>query len=261
MKELEHFKNWYETIVPDPHWLIRTKQELFSWDQTHEKGEYVFEKPRSLRFAFRLWPAFAWTIVLLIFSSSGLIFAMGSKPGDTGYPLKRLAEETRIFFAVSPEEKMTLRKNLVVKRFNELSSLVKENNSSALSYGIDEVLAALAKVPDLDKTYQNELKSLVGMDPRIEELLEKNEASVSATPPSEFLEATSSSLIIPAEVLGTTSLLERQEPVEVHGEENEKENGQGNEKKEEKEKKEKNTDTSSSDENNDSSKKEPQKNK
>lgn len=137
-------------IKPDPSWVSLTKNRILGQKQCSVETNATLAKEasfisvlRSLFLRSILKPAYAGLLILFIFF--GLFgFAQNSVPGDYFYPLKKIAERSRVFFA-SDQERAQLSLDLAKQRLEELTQIVDKNQTRKLAPAIREFQASLDK--------------------------------------------------------------------------------------------------------------------
>ncbi|MBI4239533.1 hypothetical protein HY620_00915 [Candidatus Uhrbacteria bacterium] len=160
------------SIKPSKEWSVTTRDLLLSQIQSQGVSQApskmagfvayagdtfatVYESTFGILFArpLRLMAALA---VFVAGSSSAVIFAQGSTPGDPLYSVKQTKEQIQVAFAPNPENRAQLEVSLVDERFSELkvvsgkelSQEVKNEQTGALVSEVAKKLSSVTKSLD-----------------------------------------------------------------------------------------------------------------
>jgi len=138
-------------IKPREDWVLFTKKELFK-DESRRKWLSVFRP--EVNFIFRHRPVFA-TLVILLVLIGVFGFAQNSVPGDSLFPLKKIAEESEKFFA-SEKNEARINLELVNRRLDDLEKIAESNQTQKLASAITEYQESVNKAAE----------SLAGAEPK-----------------------------------------------------------------------------------------------
>ena len=138
-------------IKPREDWVLFTKKELFK-NESGRKWLSVF-KP-EVNFIFRHRPAFA-TLVILLVLTGVFGFVQNSVPGDSLFPLKKMAEKSEKFLT-SEKNEARINLELVNRRLDDLKKIAENNQTQKLAPAITEYQESVNKAAE----------SLAGAEPK-----------------------------------------------------------------------------------------------
>ena len=161
-KELIEKIQGFKGIKPEKDWVILTKKEILG------------EKPK-IGFSFFFKPALAGALTLCILGGV-FVFAQGALPGDSLYPLKKVAEKARLSF-VSEKERPNLQLEYANEKLESLAKVVQNKQTKKVTLIIKEYQANVSEAAkSLEKVETPNVKEIVEGNKRIEENREKIEA-------------------------------------------------------------------------------------
>jgi hypothetical protein len=177
MKLKDLIKN-YRLISPDENWVKRSQAQLLIYLREKTAGY----KTSISDLFFYLKPAFISFLIILIVSFGSIrVFAevKNSLPGQTLYPVKRLAE--KIIYKLAPaENKTNLRIEIAKNRLDEVKKIVQKNKPSEIPPQVKEIakdfekeIVALKKEIKKEKVDQLDLPVLD--DKKILKIVEKED--------------------------------------------------------------------------------------
>lgn len=138
-------------IKPREDWVLFTKKELFK-DESRRKWLSVFRP--EVNFIFRHRPVFA-TLVILLVLIGVFGFAQNSVPGDSLFPLKKMAEKSEKFLT-SEKNEARINLELVNRRLDDLKKIAENNQTQKLAPAITEYQESVNKAAE----------SLAGAEPK-----------------------------------------------------------------------------------------------
>ena len=129
-------------IKPRQDWVVFTKSQIFS--EEPQKRQEKVSLLQIIRQGFVFKPAFAVLGVLVIMVGV-LSFARNSLPGDTLYPVKKIAEKSQAML-IAKEQQSTFTFKVVSKRLDDLTRIAQKNSVKNLASAIDEYQASVSEV-------------------------------------------------------------------------------------------------------------------
>lgn len=129
-------------IKPRQDWVVFTKSQIFS--EEPQKRQEKVSLLQIIRQSFVFKPAFAVLGVLVIMVGV-LGFAQNSLPGDTLYPVKKIAEKSQAML-IAKEQQSTFTFKVVNRRLDDLTKIAQNNSVKNLSSAIDEYQASVSEV-------------------------------------------------------------------------------------------------------------------
>lgn len=168
-------------IKPSQDWVVFTKEQVFGPSVAEARKEktrpefsfisFIKEIQKGERFVFRHKPAFAFALsVLILIGVFG--FAQNSVPGDSLFPLKKIAEKgTAVFVSEKDQAKHSF--ELANKRLDDLTKIAEENEVKNLAPAINEYQKSVSKAAESLATMES-VKEIV----KEVKKLEKNEEKV-----------------------------------------------------------------------------------
>lgn len=147
-KSLRRLKNYQ--IAVDPHWQASARLELLQAITKEHRpvNFYVLARQRMLRL-IRTGLATLGVSLTFIGGFTGLVkIAQASLPGDTLYVVKRGWERVKYNLAIADDQKVRLEVLSTQKRVDELSLVVKRQNSDkeSLNQALNEVHRSISTV-------------------------------------------------------------------------------------------------------------------
>jgi len=136
-------------IKPSNNWVVFTKEQVFRKEETRPEFSFISfikEIQKGERFVFQHKPAFAFALSLLILI--GVFgFAQNSVPGDSLFPLKKIAEKgTAVFVSEKDQAKHDL--EVAGKRLDDLFKIAEENEVKNLAPAINEYKESVSKAAE-----------------------------------------------------------------------------------------------------------------
>jgi len=129
------FKN-LQAIQPNYNWRKQFEDNLkerlvFVFPKQEDGFNFIIRQSADfLRFNFALKQGIISLVVLVLFSSCGLIYAsQNSIPGGHLYALKRLTEKTRMSLVLNQKQKIALRAEIISNRLGEMKELSKPGDA------------------------------------------------------------------------------------------------------------------------------------
>lgn len=138
------------TVVPNPDRL--RSQVMAAWDREQAlPRSMVLRRPWLPRFPFGMQlrgAAIAAALVIALLSGgTGTVAASASAlPGDALYPVKEARERTQVFFAWSPEAKITAYTTLVRERTEEITLLAASGSLESSPIAATRLQAHVAEI-------------------------------------------------------------------------------------------------------------------
>ena len=153
-------------IKPRKDWVLFTKKEIFK-DEPKRKWFSFFEP--EVVFVFHHKPVFALLVVFLVLVGA-FGFTQNSMPGDSLFPLKKIAEKSQSVF-VSQEEQVKVNLGLVGKRLDDLEKIAETNSVKNLAPAITEYQESISLAAEgLEKV---QIKEIISEVKKMEQKTEK----------------------------------------------------------------------------------------
>ena len=112
-------------------------------------------------------------LVLMIGGASTALAAQDSVPGNPLYPVKQLQEETRLWFARSPEAKAAMYTQFVRERANEIRQLAEVGRSGPVTIAVTRMENHIAKASRLaSENVESQPERVQTFNPKLLETLE-----------------------------------------------------------------------------------------
>ena len=143
---------------------------LEEWDRRHLPRQRRWNLPSLLP----RWAAIAAAVVLaIVFGGVGTVAAARSAlPGDPLYPVKEFREEIQLWFALSPQAKVTIYGNLVKERAKELRELAASKRTESSSIALARLERHVSDVNHLLEADIASTGTTAGEAPALQEKLQ-----------------------------------------------------------------------------------------
>lgn len=136
IKNLKRMKK----VSPDKSWVLANKREMLGEDSSYSVFSATEAFFKNLVIVHKLASVAALALFLL---TGTVIYAQGSLPGDTLYPVRKATENIRFAFRADDQPKLSF--EVVQRRMEDLDRVVKSNSSRNLAPAINELQASVSE--------------------------------------------------------------------------------------------------------------------